>query len=65
MAKLLLIVPTTVEINLHGAERFYTDGMTCWALDGRGRPGIEIPLPAWAAPNCLEASRALLAPTDP
>lgn len=47
MAKLLLIVPTNLDIALYGAERFYTDGTKCWALDGHGRPGQLIPWPAW------------------
>jgi hypothetical protein len=47
MAQFLLIVPTTHDIALYGAERFYTDGAKCWALNGRGLRGEVIPWPTW------------------
>jgi hypothetical protein len=49
MAKLLLIVPTGLDIALFGAQRFYTDGIKCWGLDGNGRRGKPIPKPNWYA----------------
>jgi hypothetical protein len=47
--KLLLIIPTNMDVALFGAQRFYTNGKDCWALDGRGRRGKRILKPDWYA----------------
>ena len=47
--KLLLIVPPAMDVALFGAQRFYTNGIKCWDLDGRGRRGKQIPKPNWYA----------------
>jgi hypothetical protein len=41
--KLLLIVPPALDVALFGAKRFYTNGIKCWDLNGRGGRGKPIP----------------------
>jgi hypothetical protein len=47
--KLLLIVPPASDVALFGAKRFYTNGIKCWDLNGRGGRGKPIPKPDWYA----------------
>jgi hypothetical protein len=47
MATFMLIVPTSMDIALFGAQQFYTDGVHCYASGANGRRGKRIPRPSW------------------
>ena len=47
MAQLMLIVPTSLDIALFGAQQFYTDGINCYAQGTNGRKGKRIIKPSW------------------
>ena len=47
MATHMLIVPTSLDVALFGAQPFYTDGVHCYARGANGRRGKRIPKPSW------------------